>query len=194
MYRKICAFSGHRPSKFPWKYDETDMRCVKLKAALAERIASLVDRDGVTDILVGGAEGADTWAALTVLSLREKNSALRLHCILPCQGQSDSWSASARERYQGILNRADSVFYMQREYSEGCTLERNRFMVDHADMLLAVYNGEWRGGTAATVRYATKSGKRIQIINPVVQSWQEMGSGAFTETLRRSPRHFSAIS
>jgi len=132
------------------------MRCVKLKAALAERIAFLVDRDGVTDILVGGAEGADTWAALTVLSLREKNSALRLHCILPCQGQSDSWSASARERYQGILNRADSVFYMQREYSEGCMLERNRFMVDHADMLLAVYNVEWRGGTAATVRYATK--------------------------------------
>ena len=54
------------------------MRCVKLKAALAERIASLVDRDGVTDILVGGAEGADTWAALTVLSLREKNSACAL--------------------------------------------------------------------------------------------------------------------
>ena len=78
------------------------MRCVKLKATLAERIASLVDRDGVTDILVGGAEGADTWAALTVFSLREKNSALRLHCILPCQGQSDSWSASARERYQGV--------------------------------------------------------------------------------------------
>ena len=31
-------------------------------------------------------------------------------------------------------------------------------------------NGKWRGGTAATVRYAKKSGKRIQIINPVVQS------------------------
>ena len=42
------------------------MRCVKLKAALAEQIATLVDRDGVTDMLVGGAEGADTWAALTV--------------------------------------------------------------------------------------------------------------------------------
>ena len=66
MTRKVCAFSGHRPSKFPWKYDETDMRCVKLKAALAEQIATLVDRDGVTDMLVGGAEGADTWAALTV--------------------------------------------------------------------------------------------------------------------------------
>ena len=45
-------------------------------------------------------------------------------------------------------------------------LERNRFMVDHADMLFAVYNGEWRGGTAATVRYARKLEKRILILNP----------------------------
>ena len=144
MKRKICAFSGHRPSKFPWRYDETDKRCIKLKSALAGQIASLVDCDGVTDMLVGGAEGADMWAALTVLSLCEKNPALRLHCILPCRGQSDSWSASAREQYQGILDRADGVFYMHREYRKGCMLERNRFMVDHADMLLAVYNGEWR--------------------------------------------------
>ena len=33
--------------------------------------------------------------------------------------------------------------------------------------LLAVYNGEWRGGTAMTVRYARKLGRKIIILNPV---------------------------
>ena len=33
--------------------------------------------------------------------------------------------------------------------------------------LLAVYNGERRGGTAATVRYARKLGRGIIILNPI---------------------------
>lgn len=38
---KVCAFTGHRPSKLPWRYDETDRRRVALKAVLAEQIVKL---------------------------------------------------------------------------------------------------------------------------------------------------------
>ena len=48
-------------------------------------------------------------------------------------------------------------------------LERNRFSVEHADILLAVYNGEWRGGTAATMRYAQKMGREIIVIDPITR-------------------------
>jgi predicted Rossmann fold nucleotide-binding protein DprA/Smf involved in DNA uptake len=40
-------------------------------------------------------------------------------------------------------------------------LDRNHRLVEAAGSLLAVYNGERRGGTAATVRYAQKLGRRI---------------------------------
>lgn len=33
-----CAFTGHRPHKLPWKYNEGDARCVALKTALKEQI------------------------------------------------------------------------------------------------------------------------------------------------------------
>lgn len=49
-------------------------------------------------------------------------------------------------------------------------LNRNRFLVDHANILLAVYNGERRGGTAATVRYAQKMGREIIMIDPLTQA------------------------
>ena len=113
------------------------------------------------------AEGTDTWAALAVLALKKEIPALKLHCVLPCEGQADGWSASARELYFSILGQADEVVYVSREYSKDCMLKRNRYLVDYAACLLAVYNGEWRGGTAMTVRYARKKGREIIIINPV---------------------------
>lgn len=165
MQEKRCAFTGHRPRKFPWGYNEADVRCVALKETLATEIANLVDA-GYTDFLSGMAEGADTWAALAVLALKKENPALKLHCILPCEGQADGWSVSARKLYFSILEQADEVVYVNREYHNGCMLERNRYLVDHAACLLAVYNGEWRGGTAMTVRYARKLNRVVHIIDP----------------------------
>lgn len=160
MIENSCAFTGHRPKKFPWGYDESADGCVQLKEVLSEKIAELAAA-GITDFLSGMAEGTDTWAALAVLALRKKNPALRLHCILPCKGQADRWTASARELYYQILDRADNVIYVSEDYHKDCMLERNRYLVDHAAKLLAVYNGEWRGGTAMTVRYAKKLGRRF---------------------------------
>lgn len=134
MICKCCAFTGHRPKKFPWGYDESDPRCIALKQELAAQILKLADA-GYTDFLSGMAEGADTWAA------------------------------PARERYDSILEQADSVLYVSRAYDKGCMLRRNRYPVDHAGCLLAVYNGEQRGGTAMTVRYARKLGRKIVLLD-----------------------------
>lgn len=166
MIERCCAFTGHRPKKLPWGYNEADTRCVILKRAITEEIAKLVEM-GYTDFLSGMAEGADTWAALAVLALKKENPALKLHCILPCEGQADEWSASARELYFSILEQADEVVYVNQAYSKDCMLKRNRYLVDHAACLLAVYNGEWRGGTAMTVRYARKLGRKIIVLNPL---------------------------
>ena len=166
MIERCCAFTGHRPKKFPWGYNEADTRCVTLKRAIDEEIAKLVE-SGYTDFLSGMAEGADTWAALAVLALKKENPALKLHCILPCEGQADEWSASARELYFSILEQADEVVYVNQAYSKDCMLKRNRYLVDHAACLLAVYDGEWRGGTAMTVRYARKLGRKIIVLNPL---------------------------
>lgn len=164
--KTAVAFTGHRPRKFPWRYDELDPRCVALKAVLTEQITALADA-GITQFLSGMAEGADVWSALSVLALQEKNPKVKLHCILPCREQADKWTASSQDLYRSILERADSIVYVSRAYHKNCMLERNRFLVDHASALLAVYNGEWRGGTAATMRYAQKLGREIIVIDPI---------------------------
>lgn len=75
--------TGHRPKSFPWKYNEVDPNCVLLKKALAAQISELADR-GVTHWFSGMALGADVWSSKIILSLKESNPSLRLHCVLPC--------------------------------------------------------------------------------------------------------------
>lgn len=157
MLENCCAFSGHRPGRFPWKHDETDSRCVALKTVLTEQISALIAAD-FTRFLTGMAEGTDCYCAQIVLNLREKNPAIKLHCIIPYKGQADKQSDVSRERYNSILEQADSIVYVNRTYHKKCMLERNRFLVDHAAVLLAVWGGVSRSGTAATVRYAQKLG------------------------------------
>ena len=165
---KVCAFTGHRPKSFPWKYNEAAPDCVLLKEVLAEQIKALADR-GVTDWLSGMAQGVDLWCAQIVLDLRKENPALKLHCVLPCEGQESKWTASAQERYRSILGQANEVIYVGQEYKRDCMLKRNHYMVDRASILLAVYNGTYRSGTGMTVRYAQKLGREIIIVNPILR-------------------------
>ena len=169
MEEFTCAFTGHRPKSFPWKYNESAPDCVLLKEVLAAQIKMLADR-GVTDFFSGMAQGVDIWSSQIVLDLQKKNPALKLHCVLPCKGQESKWTASAQERYRSILAQANEVIYVGQEYNRDCMLKRNRYLVDHSSILLAVYNGTWRSGTGATVRYAQKLNREIIIIDPVTRT------------------------
>lgn len=153
MLDSCCAFTGHRPHKLPWRYNESDSRCSALKAALVRQITQLVDA-GVTDFYSGGADGVDY----------EKRKVMRSEVL-----------DAAQERYHSILEKADSVEYVSREYYDGCMLDRNHRLIEATGVLLAVYNGEWRGGTAATVRYARKLDRRIIILNPTTLEAAEEG-------------------
>ncbi len=54
---------------------------------------------------------------------------------------------------------------MQRQYTPDCLRKRNRYMVDHAEIVLAVWNGS-PSGTSQTVWYARETGKPVWIIRP----------------------------
>jgi len=160
-----CAVTGHRPEKLPWRYDENSEGCRRLRETLAAQIVALAD-SGVTEFLSGMAQGVDQIFAELVLAQRKKNPTLALHCVLPCMGQDAKWPEPARKRYRSIVQQADMRYYVTREYHKGCMLERDRYLVEHSDCLLAVYDEAQRGGTAATVNYARKLHRQIILVDP----------------------------
>ena len=66
-----CAFTGHRPQNLPFRFYESDERCVALKSKLRECIIKLIEQENVRHFITGMAIGVDMYAAEIVLQLKE---------------------------------------------------------------------------------------------------------------------------
>ena len=111
------------------------------------------------------AKGCDLYFCEAVLALRDgKYPDIRVESAIPCRSQADRWQSSQRERREGLLKRCNWETLIQHEYDPGCMMRRNRYMVDNADIVLAVFNGK-RGGTMHTLSYAMRNEKEVLIIN-----------------------------
>lgn len=162
-----CAFSGHRPQKMPFGFDELDQRCIDFKQRLHDTIESLI-WCGYSHFLSGGALGMDMYAAEIVLEFRQQYPWIGLEMVIPFDSQPDKWNDLYKERYRVLLDKADIVTFTSHEYSKGAIFLRNRYLVDNADLLLAAYDGQ-PGGTQLTCNYARKAGIDVCRIPPVVE-------------------------
>lgn len=163
--KKVCCFTGHRPQKLSFGFNEEDERCVQLKQAIMEQTEKLITQYGVTHFIVGMALGVDIYSAEIVLLLKEKYPQITLECAIPCETQCEKWSEPMRDRYFDIVKGCDEETMLQRHYTKDCMQKRNQYMVDKSDYVIAVWNGK-PSGTGNTVRYAESKGKTVIRIRP----------------------------
>ena len=154
-----CTFTGHRENKLPWRSDETDPRCLRLKEQIFDA-AEAVYRSGVRHYICGMANGCDLYFAEAVLQLRAEHPEITLEAAIPCEGQSARWRAEQRREYDRIVAECDYYTVIQKDYTPDCMLRRNRYMVDASAYLIACYNGS-PGGTRSTLLYALRQGLQI---------------------------------
>lgn len=162
---KTCAFTGHRPQNLPFGFNEEDERCIDLKKTLREQIINLIENEGVTYFISGMAIGVDMYAAEIVLGLKASYPGITLESAIPCESQAAKWSEALRDRYFDIASKCDKETLIQTHYTPDCMDKRNRYMVDHADYIIAVWDGK-PSGTGKTVMYAQSKGKVIIKVNP----------------------------
>ena len=165
MKKKTCCFTGHRPQSLPFGFNENDARCAALKKALREQIIHLIEKENVTHFISGMAIGIDMYAAEIVLDLKKSYSGITLESAIPCENQAEKWTEEQRDRYFDIAAKCDKETLIQHHYTADCMHKRNRYMVDQADFIIAVWDGR-PSGTGKTVQYAQRQGKPVTIINP----------------------------
>lgn len=165
MKVKKCAFTGHRPQSLPFGFNESDERCIALKQTLRAEIIRLIEQEGVTHFISGMALGVDMYAAEIVLGLKSSYEGITLESAIPCESQAEKWTEKQRDRYFEIAFKCDKETLIQHHYTSDCMHKRNRYMVDQADFIIAVWDGR-PSGTGKTVQYAQRQGKLVTIINP----------------------------
>lgn len=166
MNKNVCAFTGHRCQNIQERFDDKSSFVLEIKNKLKEEIEYSINELHCDTFMSGMALGIDLWAAQAVLDLKQKYPNIKLYCVVPCKTQSDKWNSYYKWRYQNILNRADEIIYTGSVYTKECMKIRNEYLINYADVLIAVFDKtKQTSGTAQTLRLAGKKNIKTLIID-----------------------------
>ena len=97
--------------------------------------------------------------------MKKENPRIKLFCAVPYEGFEKNWSKKWRRLYNEVISAADCVKMFHPAFTCIAFQERNRYMVDHSALVIAVYNGGG-GGTRNTIEYARRQNVRVHIAKP----------------------------
>lgn len=160
------GITGHRPNKLGGDYALTSPLVLRIKRDIEAFIKPYVDEavDGVEmnlKFVTGMALGIDTLFAQIAIE-----QGVPFIAAIPCINQETKWTRTSQELYRNLISHplCQRVHVSKEPYTRHCMDDRNRWMVHHTDIMIAVWNGT-EGGTGNCVQYARFRNKFIKYID-----------------------------
>ena len=153
LYTKACCVTGHR--------DISESMVSKITRLLQDEIVQAY-RDGYRKFYSGMATGVDL-IFVEILSKYKAVSKLDIfiEAVLPYRGAMNKRNA----HFQRLVGCCDAVRVLSEQYyGKRVYLERNKYMFDNSQKVIAVYDGRVTGGTYFTIEYAQMNNKDLRII------------------------------
>lgn len=163
------AFTGHRPPRLGLGYARADQLCLiefcrlELNAYVDSVGAFICESTKLINeptIIAGGAQGFDQ-------AVMAAAAGFPMIAAIPFVGHESKWPADAQAYYRDLLAQCETVQYFGKAYSNKLFAVRDRWMVDNADIVIALFDGVDNGGTALTVKYAISKEK------PLINWWDK---------------------
>lgn len=147
------SFTGHRSGRI-------SQPMLTIFAGMVMEIKRLYV-SGYRNFFSGMAEGSDLVFAKAVVAARNEFPDIRLVVVIPFREQSARYFVTNKSLYASLLKEADKTIVLSENYHKGCFHRRNDFLVKHAAIMLAYWDGKPYGGTYYTVRKTIESGKKV---------------------------------
>lgn len=146
----ICG-TGHRPDKLGGYGEQAFSKLFYLASDYLEETRP-------DKVISGMALGWDQALADAAIDLD-----IPLIAAVPFLGQERMWPKASKDKYNILLERASDIIYVcDQGYAPWKMQVRNEWMVDHCDLVVALWNGT-EGGTCNCLKYADK--KKKDVIN-----------------------------
>ena len=151
MKVKVCGVTGHR--EIPAEYME------QAEQGLLREIEKAI-ADGYTYFISGFADGADQLFAGIVLEKAKENPVLHLEAAIPYRNRYKRLMEDARIRE--LLEGCAKIEIVSENLASNVYMKRNRYVVEHSDRVIAVYDGRDKGGTVSTIRMVHAQRKEMR--------------------------------
>lgn len=142
MSLKIIAGTGHRPGKL----GNDPLLLNRLTDLAMEYLGS----EAPNKVITGMALGWDIALAIAAIKLE-----IHVMAAIPFKDQNLLWKNKDKILYNNILSKCtDKKIICDGGYSASKLMIRNKYMVDNATKIVALYDGISAGGTANCIKYA----------------------------------------
>jgi len=172
----IIAGTGHRPKDIPGGYSLATMN--KLIDTASAALAILKPERVISGMALGWDQA---------LAIAAHRMSIPMLAAVPFPGQEEAWPEKSQKLYKRILDKACDIRYIYNarpDYSNAARFMdvRNQWMVNNSDLVLALWSGKVRGGTANCISFAVSRHK------PIVNVWGVfMGQDTLETVLINTP-------
>ena len=149
-----AALTGHRPKRLGLKSIDVEINQDWRK--IIDWLKDTILKYEITETFCGMADGCDIAYGIAVKELKEEGHIIKLNCILPCKNYDSkcNWHSILKDV-------SDNWVELNPSYHKNCDDERDQYMVDNSDMLIAIWDGIDAGGVYNTILKAKKQNKNI---------------------------------
>lgn len=166
----ILGTTGHRNGKIV--IDRFDGKNVYVKFRVRQLAIKYLKNYNPEVVFLGMAQGWDMIVAEACLHL-----GIPFVACIPFEGQEAKWAQADQERYHELLALASDIHITESDAPKKKRyLERNEFIVNNSDMMLAFWNGESDGGTAHCVNFAFQN--NVKVVN-LWGTWEKYKDSKF---------------
>lgn len=150
---KTCCVTGHR--------DMNTEQTEEIRDALKKEVEKAVE-DGYVSFLSSFTGPAEQIFAETVLDLKQDHLDLRLSAVIPYRNKLKR--LMNQEAVKELLSACDDIIVLKEEYQSNVYTERNRYLAEHSDRAIIIYDGRDKGSTVNMIRQVHRNKKEMREI------------------------------